>query len=89
LHLMHYLLKAWSKATTRHSRTNKFVLFGGAFNGSPTINVQRHREIDCLRMMDNLLGYEKGDLFIYLALAKPALPGQFILLVSFQSKEKS
>jgi hypothetical protein len=31
----------------------------------------------------------KGHLFIYLALAKPALPGQFVLLVSFQSKEKS
>jgi hypothetical protein len=30
-----------------------------------------------------------GDLFIYLALAKPALPGQFVLLVSSQSKEKS
>ncbi len=31
----------------------------------------------------------KGHLFIYLALAKPALPGQFVLLVSSQSKEKS
>jgi hypothetical protein len=31
----------------------------------------------------------KGDLFIYLALAKTALPGQFVLLVSSQSKEKS
>jgi hypothetical protein len=30
----------------------------------------------------------KGHLFIYLALAKPALPGQFDLLVSSQSKEK-
>jgi hypothetical protein len=33
--------------------------------------------------------YNKGKLFIYLALAKPALPGQFDLLVSSQSKEKS
>jgi hypothetical protein len=35
--------------------------------------------------------YQKymGKLFIYLALAKPALPGQFDLLVSSQSKEKS
>ncbi len=57
---MHYPLKAWSEATICHSRPNKFVLFGGAFNGSPAINVQRHQEIDCLRMMDNLLGYEKG-----------------------------
>ncbi len=32
---------------------------------------------------------EMGDLFIYLALAKPALPGQFVLFVSSQSKEKS
>ncbi len=31
----------------------------------------------------------KGHLFIYLALAKPALPGQFVLLVSSQSKENS
>jgi hypothetical protein len=31
----------------------------------------------------------KGHLFIYLALAKLALPGQFDLLVSSQSKEKS
>jgi hypothetical protein len=29
-----------------------------------------------------------GKLFIYLALAKPALPGQFDLLVSSQRKEK-
>jgi hypothetical protein len=28
-------------------------------------------------------------LFIYLALAKPALPGQFVLLVSSQSKENA
>jgi hypothetical protein len=34
-------------------------------------------------------GFLMGDLFIYLALAKPAFPGQFILLVSSQSKEKS
>jgi hypothetical protein len=33
-------------------------------------------------------GFAKGHLFIYLALAKPALPGQFDLLVSSQSKEK-
>jgi hypothetical protein len=31
----------------------------------------------------------KGTLFIYLALAKPALPGQFDLLVSSQSKENA
>jgi hypothetical protein len=30
-----------------------------------------------------------GKLVIYLALAKPALPGQFDLLVSSQSKEES
>ncbi len=36
-------------------------------------------------LLDNFL----GDLFIYLILAKPALPGQFVLLVSSQSKEKS
>ncbi len=30
-----------------------------------------------------------GKLFIYLALAKPALSGQFDFLVSSQSKEKS
>jgi hypothetical protein len=35
------------------------------------------------------LGKNKGHLFIYLALTKPALPGQFVLLVSSQSKEKS
>jgi hypothetical protein len=31
----------------------------------------------------------KGHLFIYLAFAKPALPGQFVLLVSSQSNQKS
>ncbi len=31
-------------------------------------------------------GLTKEKLFIYLALAKPALPGQFVLFVSFQSK---
>jgi hypothetical protein len=36
-----------------------------------------------------MLIFYKGKLFIYLALAKPALPGQFDLLVSSQSKEKS
>ena len=50
------IFKAWSEATTRHYRPN---MFGGAFNGSPTINVQRHWEINWLRMTDNLLGYEK------------------------------
>ncbi len=51
------IFKAWSEATTHHYRPN---MFGGAFNGSPTINVQRHWEINWLRMMDNSLGYEKG-----------------------------
>lgn len=51
------IFKAWSEATTRHYHPN---MFGGAFNGSPTINVQRHWEINWLRMTDNLLGYEKG-----------------------------
>ncbi len=36
------------------------------------------------------LGSNKSEkLFIYLALAKPALPGQFVLLVSSQSKENA
>ncbi len=53
-------LKGLERGRTCHSRPNKFVLFGGAFNGSPTINVQCHQENDSLRMMDNLLGYEQG-----------------------------
>ncbi len=32
---------------------------------------------------------KKEKLLIYLALAKPALPGQFVLLVSSQSKENA
>ncbi len=32
---------------------------------------------------------KKEKLFIYLALAKPALPGQFVLFVSSQSKENA
>ncbi len=35
------------------------------------------------------LGYILEKLFIYLALAKPALPGQFDLLMSSQSKKNA
>jgi hypothetical protein len=58
---------------------------------------------DVIDQLDHLNAQQKNDLnrvlnehtklldhlFIYLALAKPALPGQFDLLVSSQSKEKS
>ncbi len=54
---------------------------------------QRYYNCDLRRLVDNFkCNYcrrnKVGDLFIYLALAKPALPGQFVLLVSSQSKEK-
>jgi hypothetical protein len=49
---------------------------------------RRHLALLPHRMVVVPAPYYKGHLFIYLALAKSALHGQFDLLVSSQSKEK-